>query len=421
MLYYIFNYLQRELDLAGAGLFQYISFRAGLAIVLSLLIALLFGGKIIRKLSRLQVGESVRDLGLSGQKEKEGTPTMGGVLILLCILVPVLLLCKLSNVYIQLMLLTTVWMAGIGFLDDYIKVFKKDKKGLAGRFKVIGQVGLGLVVALVMMFHEDILVRMPHAEAQANGYEIVKTFDVEIPQVNAERTVKKMVYAKTSLTNVPFFKGNVFAYDSLLGFLGENKSNFLWLIFVPLVLVVVTAISNAANLTDGIDGLATGVSAIIAATLGVLAYISENTIISEYLGILYIPYSAELVIFAAAFLGACIGFLWFNTFPAKVFMGDTGSLAIGGIIASLALLLRKELLLPLMCGIFVAENLSVILQVGYFKYTKKRYGEGRRIFLMSPLHHHYQKKGIHESQIVVRFWIVGIVLAVLTIITLKIQ
>lgn len=421
MLYSLFKYLQDYMDLSGAGLFQYISFRAGIAIVMSLLISLLFGGRVINFLRRLQVGESVRDLGLKGQKEKEGTPTMGGLLILMSLLIPVLLLCKLDNVYVQLMILTTIWMASIGFIDDYIKVFKKNKKGLAGKFKVIGQIGLGVIVAFVMMWHEDVLVRMPLELAQQNGYEIIEQFKVAVPTVNAERVMQDMVYAKTSLTNVPFVKGNVFSYAGLLGFLGDNASNLLWLVFIPVVVFIVTAVSNAANLTDGIDGLAAGVTAIIAATLGVLAYVSENTIITEYLGILYIPYSGELVIFSAAFLGACIGFLWFNTFPAKVFMGDTGSLAIGGIIATLALVLRKELLIPLMCGIFVLENLSVIIQVGYFKYTKKKYGEGRRVFLMSPLHHHYQKKGIHESQIVVRFWIVGIILAVLTIITLKIR
>lgn len=421
MLYTLFNYLEQQTNLVGASLFQFISFRAGLAIVMSMLITMLFGKRIIKALQNLQVGEQIRDLGLEGQKEKQGTPTMGGLLILLSILVPVLLLCKLNNVYIQLMLLTTVWMAGIGFIDDYIKVFKKNKKGLAGKNKVIGQVGLGLIVAMVMMWHDDVLVRMPYDVAVENGYEIANDFYADKAAVNKERTTYHMAYAKTSLTNVPFIKGNAFAYSSLLGFLGDNKDKFLWLVFIPIVVFIVTAVSNAANLTDGIDGLAAGVSAIIAATIGVLAYVSENTIISEYLGILYIPFSGELVIFCASFLGACIGFLWFNTYPAKVFMGDTGSLAIGGIIASLAVLLRKELLIPLMCGIFLVENLSVVLQVAYFKYTKKRTGEGKRIFLMSPLHHHYQKKGIHESQIVVRFWIVGIILAVLTIITLKIR
>jgi phospho-N-acetylmuramoyl-pentapeptide-transferase len=421
MLYYLFEFLEKKYELGGAGLFQYISFRSALAMVLSMLVTLIFGKRIISSLRNLQVGESVRDLGLDGQKQKEGTPTMGGLLIIVSLLIPVLLFTKLHNIYIQLLVLSTVWMASIGFLDDYIKVFKKNKKGLAGKFKVVGQVGLGLIVALTMLLHEDIVVRVPHAEAVAKGYEIVKTFDVEYPTVNAEKRLEKMSYVKSSLTNVPFVKGNVFAYSSLLGFLGDNKEAFLWILFIPLVIFIVTAVSNAANLTDGIDGLATGISAIVVAALGIMAYVSGNTVISDYLNVLYIPYTGEMVVFAAAFLGACIGFLWFNTFPAKVFMGDTGSLTIGGIIGAFAILIRKELLIPILCGIFFIETLSVILQVSYFKYTKRKSGEGKRIFLMSPLHHHYQKQGIHEAQIVVRFWIVGILLAVLAIITLKLR
>ncbi len=418
MLYYLFEFLEKH-DWQGAGLFQYISFRSGMAMVISMLISLIFGKRIIRSLRNLQVGESVRDLGLDGQKEKEGTPTMGGLLIILSLLVPVVLLTKLHNVYIQLLILSTIWMAAIGFVDDYLKIRRKNKDGLAGRFKIVGQVGLGLIVALTMLFHDDVVVRVPLAEAQEQNYEIIESQNLKPVISNGQ--VIQMAYVKSSFTNFPFLKDNAFSYSSLLGFLGDNKDDFVWLLFIPIVIFIVTGVSNGANLTDGIDGLAAGVSAIIVATLGILAYISGNTIISDYLNILYIPYTGEIVIFAAAFLGACIGFLWFNTYPAKVFMGDTGSLTIGGIIAAMAILIRKEFLLPIVCGIFFLETLSVILQVSYFKYTKKKTGEGKRIFLMSPLHHHYQKKGIHEAQIVVRFWIVGIILAVLTVISLKVQ
>ena len=421
MLYYLFEFLENNSEFPGASLFQYISFRSGMAIVLSMMITLIFGQRIIRSLRNLQVGESVRDLGLAGQKEKEGTPTMGGLLIILALLVPVLLLTKLHNIYIQLMILSTLWMAAIGFLDDYIKVFKKNKKGLAGKFKVIGQVGLGLIVGLTMLFNDDVVVRVPLEDAELYNYEIIKTFETEVASLNSETVTLQMAYVKSTFTNFPFIKGNAFEYSSILGFLGDNKDDWVWLLFIPIVIFIVTGVSNAANLTDGIDGLAAGTSAIIVATLGILAYISGNTVISDYLNILYIPYTGELVVFAAAFLGACIGFLWFNAYPAKVFMGDTGSLTIGGIIAALAIMIRKEFLLPIVCGIFVIETLSVILQVSYFKYTRKKTGEGKRIFLMSPLHHHYQKKGIHEAQIVTRFWIIGIILAVLTIITLKLQ
>ena len=421
MLYHIFEYLENNYHVGGAGLFQYISFRAGAAIITSLLISLLFGNRIIRSLKRLQVGETVRELGLAGQKEKEGTPTMGGFIILLATWVPCLLFARLDNIYIILMLVTTLWMTTIGFADDYIKVFKKDKDGLAGKFKVFGQIVLGIFVALIMLYNDDVVIRMPIEEAIAGGYQVVDRFTAEVTTIGQAKELVNMAYVKSTLTNIPFFKGNNFEYASLLSFLGDNWSHLIWIVFVPIVIFIITAVSNAANLTDGIDGLATGVSAIIGATLGILAYVSGNTIIADYLNILYIPHSGELVIFAACFVGGCVGFLWFNSYPAKVFMGDTGSLTIGAIIATMAILLRKEFLIPILCGIFVVENLSVVLQVGYFKYTRKKYGEGRRIFKMAPLHHHFQKLGMHEARIVTRFWIVGIILAVLTIITLKVR
>jgi phospho-N-acetylmuramoyl-pentapeptide-transferase len=415
MLYYLFEFIERNYDIPGAGLFSYITFRAGLAIVLSLVISMIFGKRIIRSLKRLQVGETVRDLGLEGQKEKEGTPTMGGLIIILAILIPCLLLARLDNIYIMIMLLSTVWMGTIGFIDDYIKVFRKNKDGLSGKFKVLGQVGLGVIIGATMLFSNDIVVRMDADHAAAKGYEVVESF----PQKGSAES--SMVYVKTTLTNVPFLKGNQFDYKSLLWFLGDNAMLWIWIIFIPITVFIVTAVSNGANMTDGVDGLATGVSAIIAATLAIMAYVSGNTIFADYLNIFYIPYTEELVIFAGCFLGACIGFLWYNSYPAQVFMGDTGSLTIGGIIAAMAILLRKELLIPLLCGIFLIETLSVIIQVWYFKYSRKKYGEGRRVFLMSPIHHHYQKKGMHESKIVTRMWIVGMLLAVLTIITLKIR
>jgi len=421
MLYHFFEYLKNYYDIPGAGLMQYITFRAAFAMILSLIISLVFGGRIISSLKRLQIGESVRDLGLDGQKAKEGTPTMGGIIIIMAILIPCLLLAKLNNVYILLMIFTTVWLGLIGGADDYIKVFRKNKDGLSGKTKIFGQVILGLVVGLVMLVSNDIVVRMPLDMAKAGGYEITKEYSIPVPKVNDVSRVTEMAYVKTTMTNVPFFKGNNFDYKSLVSFAGDNANLLLYIMFVIIVVFIVTAISNAANLTDGIDGLAAGVSAIIGVTLGIFAYVSGNTIIAEYLNILYIPFSAELVVFSACFIGACIGFLWHNSFPAKVFMGDTGSLTIGGIIAVLAILLRKELLLPILCGIFVTENLSVIIQVSYFKYTKRKYGEGRRIFKMSPLHHHFQKSGMHESKIVTRFWIIGILLAVVTVMTLKIR
>ncbi|MDG1717064.1 MAG: phospho-N-acetylmuramoyl-pentapeptide-transferase [Saprospiraceae bacterium] len=421
MLYHIFEYLEKHYHVGGAGLFQYISFRAGAAIITSLLISLLFGNRIIRSLKRLQVGETVRELGLDGQKEKEGTPTMGGFIILLATWIPCLLFARLDNIYIILMLVTTLWMTAIGFADDYIKVFKKDKNGLAGKFKIFGQVVLGVVVAIVMLYHSDVVIRMPIEDAIAGGYEVMDEFTTEVTTIGQAKEMVNMAYVKSTLTNIPFFKGNNFEYSSLLGFLGDNGKHLIWIVFLPIVIFIITAVSNAANLTDGIDGLATGVSAIIGATLGILAYVSGNTIIADYLNILYIPHSGELVIFAACFVGGCVGFLWFNSYPAKVFMGDTGSLTIGAIIATMAILLRKEFLIPILCGIFVVENISVVLQVGYFKYTRKKYGEGRRIFKMAPLHHHFQKRGMHEARIVIRFWIVGIILAVLTMITLKVR
>ncbi len=419
MLYHLFEYLDREFDLPGAGLFRFISFRAGMAIMLSLIISLLLGNRIIRSLKRLQIGETVRDLGLEGQKQKEGTPTMGGLIILLAILVPCLLLARLDNVYIILMVLTTVWMGVIGFIDDYIKVFKKNKQGLKAKFKLFGQIVLGVIVAVTMLFHQDVVIRLTPEVAEKNGYQVMSHVQIHDQTVPGEW--KDMVYCKSSLTNVPFFKGNQLDYRSFVGFMGDNAQNWIWLIFIPLTIIIVTAVSNGSNLTDGLDGLATGVSAIIALALAILAYVSGNTIIADYLNIFYIPYTGELVIFSCCFLGACIGFLWYNSYPAKVFMGDTGSLTIGAIIAVMAIALRKELLLPVLCGIFLIEILSVMIQVYYFKYTKRKYGEGRRIFRMSPLHHHFQKLGMHEAKIVTRFWIVGVMLAVLTLITLKVR
>jgi phospho-N-acetylmuramoyl-pentapeptide-transferase len=405
VLYYLFDFLNKKLDLLGAGVFQYISFRAGMATLLSLLITITFGKQLINKLRRKQVGETVRDLGLDGQIEKSGTPTMGGIMIILAIVIPVLLFSKIDNIYIILLLVSTVWMGLIGFLDDYIKVFKKNKEGLQGKFKVFGQIGLGLIVGLTLFYHPDVTVReFASPISVSQGVEIVseKGFD----------DVKSMV------TTIPFFKNNEFDYSNIFPFLPDG---FTVVIYVLWVIFIVTAVSNGANITDGIDGLAAGTSAIIGLALAIFAYVSGNAIFSQYLNIMFIPNSGEIVIFCAAFVGACVGFLWYNTHPAQVFMGDTGSLSIGGIIAVLALVIRKELLIPVLCGIFLIENLSVIIQVTYFKYTKKKYGEGRRIFLMSPLHHHYQKKGIHESKIVNRFWIVGILLAIISVATLKLR
>ena len=421
MLYYIFEFLQNNYDLPGAGLFQFISFRAGLGVLISLFVATVFGDRIIRSLTRRQVGETVRELGLAGQVQKAGTPTMGGIIIIVAILVPCLLVARLDNIYIILMLIATVWMAVIGFIDDYIKVFKKNKEGLQGKFKVIGQIGLGLIIGFTMIMNDDVTVRMPYQDAVDQELTIVKSFELNETIYTGEVLTRKVAYAKTTLTNVPFFKVGTVSYSDFLFFLGKNRNSLVWLLFVPVIIFIVTAVSNSANLTDGLDGLLAGLSAIIGATLGLLAYVSGNTITAEYLNIMYLPNIGELVIYAGCFVGACTGFLWYNAYPARVFMGDTGSLAIGGIIAAMAILLRKELLLPILCGIFFVEALSVIIQVSYFKYSKKKYGEGRRVFLMSPLHHHYQKKGMHEVKIVTRFWIVGIILAILSIITLKIR
>ncbi len=412
MLYYLFQYLDQNFDLPGAGVFQFITFRAAMALIVSLVICLLFGRRLIEALRRRQVGESIRDLGLAGQKEKAGTPTMGGLIILMGILVPVLLFGRLDNIYVLLMLITTVWMGIVGFTDDYIKVFKKDKKGLPGKFKVVGQVGLGLIVGSILYFHDGVTIKERETRAQVVSRSEQTTLQ-QLPHYGpAEKSLK---------TTIPFFKDNELDYARLLEWIGPEARNYAWLVFIPIVIFIVTAVSNGANLTDGIDGLATGTSAIIGICLGIFAYLSGSIIFADYLNIMYIPDTGELVVFIAAFVGACIGFLWYNTHPAQIFMGDTGSLALGGIIAVFAIAVRKELLIPIVCGIFLAENLSVVLQVSYFKYTRKKYGTGRRIFLMSPLHHHYQKLGYHESKIVTRFWIVGIFLAALAFVTLKLR
>jgi phospho-N-acetylmuramoyl-pentapeptide-transferase len=413
MLYYLFSYLDRNYNIPGAGVFQYITFRMALSVIVSLLVTTVWGKRLIDYLRLKQVGETVRNLGLEGQMQKAGTPTMGGLIILLGILVPTLLFAKLDNIYIIMMLITTVWLGAIGFLDDYIKVFKKNKEGLAGRFKITGQVGLALIIGWTMYFHTDIIIRQ----------EVKLPVKYDAP-VNFHLKNNTPVYTqdvKSTKTTMPFYKNNEFDYGKVLKFAGKNYERYALLVFMFFTIMIITFISNGANITDGIDGLATGTSAIIGVTLAILAYVSGNTIIADYLNIMYLPNSGELVIFAGAFVGACVGFLWYNSYPAQVFMGDTGSLAIGGIIAVFAILIRKELMLPLLCGVFVIENLSVIVQVGYFKFTKKRFGEGRRVFLMAPLHHHYQKKGFHEAKIVNRFWIIGIALAILTVITLKLR
>ncbi|MGB4775605.1 MAG: phospho-N-acetylmuramoyl-pentapeptide-transferase [Daejeonella sp.] len=413
MLYYLFSYLDKQYDFPGAGLFQYISFRTSMAVILSLIVTTVYGSRLIKILRAKQVGETVRNLGLEGQMQKQGTPTMGGLIILLGILVPTLLFAKLENIYIILMLITTVWMGIIGFIDDYIKVFKKDKEGLAGRFKIMGQISLALIIGWTMYFHPDIVVRQ-----QMNVPGQLKTLS-GAHQSDTEHYHTKDL--KSTITNVPFYKNNEFDYSKVLTIFGKNLEKYSLIVFLLFVIVIVTAVSNGANLTDGIDGLATGTSAIIGITLAILAYVSGNSIFADYLNIMYIPNSGELVIFAGAFVGACVGFLWYNSYPAQVFMGDTGSLAIGGIIAAFAIMIRKELLIPVLCGVFFIESVSVMMQVAYFKYTRRKFGEGRRIFLMSPLHHHYQKKGYHESKIVTRFWIIGIILAILTIVTLKLR
>jgi len=415
MLYFLFEYLNAHYEFPGLRLFSYITFRTALAIIISLIITTVYGGRLIRVLQNLQVGETVRNLGLEGQMQKQGTPTMGGIIILLGILVPTLLLANLSNVYVQLMIVTTIWMGAVGFLDDYIKVFKKNKEGLAGRFKIVGQVGLALIVGWTMYFNPNIVVRKTVDEAGVHKS--------KAPMVLRQKG-EKYYYTqdvKSTITNNPFYKNHEFDYAKVLKFTGDGYEKYAVFVFILFVVIIISGVSNGANITDGIDGLATGTSAIIGITLGLLAYVSGNTVMADYLNILYIPNSGELVVFAGAFAGACVGFLWYNSYPAQVFMGDTGSLAIGGIIASFAIMIRKEWLLPVLCGVFLIEIVSVMIQVGYFKYTKKRFGEGRRVFLMSPLHHHYQKKGYHEAKIVTRFWIISILLAIITIITLKIR
>ncbi len=411
MLYYLFDFLDRHYQVPGAGLFEFISFRSAMAIILSLAISTIYGKKIINFLLKKQVGESVRDLGLKGQSEKAGTPTMGGIIIIISTLIPVLLFAKLNNIYVILLIVTTLWMGTIGFIDDYIKTFKKDKEGLKGIFKVFGQIGLGLIIGGTMYFHPAITVK---EEINSTSYksELLVENDQEVVKGKEE---------KSTTTTIPFFKNNEFDYADLITWINPSLVNYAWLIFIPIVIFIVTAVSNGANLTDGIDGLAAGSSAIIVLTLGIFAWVSGNIIFSDYLNIMYIPRSGEMTIFITAFAGSLVGFLWYNTYPAQVFMGDTGSLTIGGIIAVIAIASRKELLIPILCGIFLLENLSVVLQVGWFKITKRKYGVGKRVFLMAPLHHHYQKKGMHESKIVVRFWIVGIFLAIVTIITLKVR
>ena len=416
MFYHIFDYLE-QFDFPGAGMFQYITFRSACAVILSLLIATVVGKRIIRILQKQQVGEEIRDLGLEGQMQKKGTPTMGGIIILLAILIPVILFARLDNVYIQLMLVATVWLGLIGFLDDYIKVFRKHKEGLKGRFKVIGQVGLGLIVGVTLYVSDDVVIREKAMLSEVGV--VTSTVDEGFSEENSKTLLTKDV--KSTRTTIPFFKNNEFDYAWFGALFGKYAEPIGWIVFILITIFIVTAVSNGANLTDGLDGLATGTSAIVGATLGILAYVSGNMVYADYLNIMYIPHSGELVVFIAAFIGATIGFLWYNSFPAQVFMGDTGSLSLGGIIAVFAIMIHKELLIPILCGIFLVENLSVVMQVSYFKYTKKKFGEGRRIFLMSPLHHHFQKKGIPEPKIVTRFWIVGIALAVITIVTLKIR
>jgi len=407
MLYHLFEYLDKHMHFPGSGLFHYLSFRAALSILISLTISMVFGKTLIRMLRKKQVGETIRDLGLDGQMQKAGTPTMGGLIILAAILVPTLLLADLTNIYIQTMIIATVWLGLIGFLDDYIKVFKKNKEGLAGKSKIVGQIGVGIIVASMLYWNPSVTIKE-------------KVSDVQIQNATSEEQAMQWEEEKSLKTTIPFIKDNEFDYAWLVPDSMESPW-VLWAVFAAIVIFIVTAVSNGANITDGIDGLATGTSAIIGITLAIFAYVSGNYIFADYLNVMYIPHSGELTVFIAAFVGACVGFLWYNSFPAQVFMGDTGSLALGGIIATFSIAIRKELLIPVLCGIFLVENLSVMIQVGYFKYTRKKYGEGRRIFLMSPLHHHYQRKGMHEAKIVSRFWIIGIMLAVLTIITLKVR
>jgi len=408
MLYYLFHYLN-DLDVPGAGVFQYITFRAAMAVITSLIISMFFGKHIIRLLHQKQVGETVRDLGLEGEEQKQGTPTMGGLIILASILIPTLLFTKLDNIYIMLMIVSTIWLGAIGFIDDYIKVFKKNKEGLKGKFKVIGQVGIGIIAGSILYFHNDVVVK-----------ERVESPTEQVAQSGESQEILWDEHRST-VTTIPFIKDNEFDYSWMVSWMGDDWLKYTWIIFIPVVILIVTAVSNGANITDGVDGLAAGTSGIIGLALGIFAFVSGNYVFADYLNIMYLPNTGELVVFIGAFVGACIGFLWYNSYPAQVFMGDTGSLALGGIIAVFALAIRKELILPILCGIFLIENLSVMIQVSYFKYTKKKYGEGRRVFKMSPLHHHYQKIGMNESKIVTRFWIVGIILAVISIVTLKLR
>lgn len=418
MLYTLFEYLDQNFDIPGTGVFQYISFRAGMALIFSLFITMISGRRIINILQKKQVGETVRDLGLEGQMMKQGTPTMGGIIIISAIVIPSLLFARLDNIYIILMLVTTIWLGIIGFLDDYIKVFRKDKQGLHGKFKILGQITLGIIVGATLFFHDGVVIR----QKTDAPLEFISTTEIlELEGATRQDSPFPMESVKSTKTTIPFFKDNEFDYSKLLSFLGEGYQRWAFLIFIPVVILIITAVSNGANITDGLDGLATGTSAIIGVTLGILAYVSGNMVFADYLNIMYIPHTGELVIFIAAFVGACIGFLWYNSFPAQVFMGDTGSLSLGGIIAVFAIVIRKELLIPILCGIFFIESLSVILQVSWFKFTKRRFGEGRRIFKMAPLHHHYQMKGLHEAKIVQRFFIVGIILAVFAVITLKVR
>jgi phospho-N-acetylmuramoyl-pentapeptide-transferase len=414
MLYYLFDYLDK-FNFPGAGLFDYISFRAAMALITSLIVSVFFGKRIINLLRKQQIGETVRDLGLAGQIEKSGTPTMGGLIILAAILIPTILFAKLHNIYVITMILATIWLGVIGFLDDYIKVFRKNKEGLAGKSKVIGQIGVGLIVGCILYFSGDVRV---HKRVEKDYKLQAEEEFVTHEHTNSGDEEYKWIKTDDMTTTIPFIKGNEFNYNWLIG---DSNKSYGWLLFIPIVIFIVIAVSNGANMTDGLDGLATGTSAIIGLALAVLAYVSSNAKFADYLNVMYIPLAEELVIFIAAFVGACIGFLWYNAYPAQVFMGDTGSLALGGIIAVFAISIRKELLIPVLCGIFLIENLSVMLQVGYFKFTKRRFGEGRRIFLMAPLHHHYQKVGLHEAKIVARFWIVGVLLAVITIVTLKLR
>ncbi|MCF8256504.1 MAG: phospho-N-acetylmuramoyl-pentapeptide-transferase [Flavobacteriales bacterium] len=420
MLYYLFQFLDAQFDIPGAGVFQYISFRAAMSIITSLVISMLIGKRIIQYLQLKQVGEIIRDLDLEGQMKKKGTPTMGGIIILASIIIPVLLFARLDNIYVILMLVSTVWLGAIGFADDYIKVFKKNKEGLAGRFKVLGQVGLGIIVGATLYMNDSVLVKN---RISVGGETVEVSVNGEMTEMTTAPEFSEADH--TLITTIPFVKNNEFDYASLLFFMGDKAKDWGWLVFIPIVIFIVTAVSNGANLTDGLDGLATGTSAIIGVTLALLAWVSGNIIFADYLNIMYIPGSGELVVYIAAFVGACVGFLWYNQYPAQVFMGDTGSLALGGIIAVFAIMIRKELLIPILCGIFLAENLSVMAQVSYFKFQKRRrgieYAQANRLFRMAPLHHHFQKLGMHEVKIVGRFWIVGIMLAVLTVVTLKLR